>query len=70
MPKVGIFVVGIMSLIVAISILPHFGRDASVTTREHGVVPKLHWSDAPFVTNFPILLNIYRSFITYIHYFR
>lgn len=53
-PNVGMFVPGIMSIVVAISILPHLGRRGTVTTKAVGVIPKLHWSIAPIVTNLPI----------------
>jgi len=54
MPKVGMFIPGAISITVAISIFIHLGLKGTVTTSEVGAIPKLHWSIAPIVTNFPI----------------
>ena len=42
-----IFVIGIMSIIVAISMFPHFGLSGMMTISDDGAMPKLHWSIAP-----------------------
>jgi len=42
MPNVGMFAPGIISMVVAISILPHFGRRGTFTTSVVGAIPKLH----------------------------
>ena len=54
-PKVGILA-GVKSIGVANNIVIHFGRSGTVTINEQGVIPWLHWSIAPIVTNFPIYL--------------
>lgn len=59
MPKGMMFVMGIISMIFAISILPHFGRKGTVTMSDDGAIPKLHCSIAPMQTKFPIPLYIY-----------
>jgi hypothetical protein len=41
------FVIGIMSMILAISMLPHFGRIGTVTISVDGAIPKVHCSIAP-----------------------
>jgi hypothetical protein len=41
------FVIGIMSMMLAISMLPHFGRIGTVTVSVDGAVPKVHCSIAP-----------------------
>jgi len=41
------FVIGTMSMMLAISMLPHFGRIGTVTFSVDGVVPKVHCSIAP-----------------------
>jgi len=53
-PKEGMFEPDTLSAIVATGILPHFGRIGSATTSDDGIEPKVHWSIAPVVTNFPI----------------
>lgn len=53
-PKGSMLVFGTLSSIVAMSILPHFGRIGTLTVSDDGVVPKVHWSIAPVVTSFPI----------------
>lgn len=58
MPKGIIFVMGIMSIIFAISIFPHLGRNGTVTISDDGAIPKLHCSIAPIQTKFPIAINL------------
>lgn len=41
------FVIGTMSMMLAISMLPHFGRIGTVTVSVDGVVPKVHCNIAP-----------------------
>lgn len=53
MPKGLMFSMGAKSMMLAIGILPHIGR-IPMTVRGEGATPKLHWSNAPLVTNFPI----------------
>jgi hypothetical protein len=53
-PKGSIFVIGIMSVIFAISILLHLGRRGTVTISDDGAIPKLHCIMAPIQTNLPI----------------
>lgn len=51
---------GIISMVVAISMLQHLGRRGTVTISDDGANPNVHWSIAPIVTNFPIyLINYY-----------
>lgn len=54
MPKGRMFVIGAISMIFAISILPHLGRRGTVTISDDGAIPKLHCSVAPIQTKFPI----------------
>jgi hypothetical protein len=42
-----IFAMGTISIIVAISRLPHFGLSGMMTISDDGAIPKLHWSIAP-----------------------
>jgi hypothetical protein len=58
MPKGKMFVIGTISIIVAINMFCAFGRKGTVTINEDGAIPKLHCSNAPIQTNFPIPLTI------------
>jgi hypothetical protein len=49
-PKVGIFVMGIMSMMLAAGV-PHMVRLAGRTTSEDGAMPKEHIMTAPAVTS-------------------
>jgi hypothetical protein len=46
-PNGMIFAIGMLSMIVAMSMLPHFGRKGMITISDEGAIPKLHWSMAP-----------------------
>lgn len=54
MPKGIMLTIGILSMMLAISILPHLGRSGTMTDRVDGAIPKLHCSIAPIHTKFPI----------------
>lgn len=47
MPKGIMLVMGMMSIIVAIGILPHIGRIGTTTISVDGAMPNVHWSIAP-----------------------
>ena len=58
MPNDIIFVIGIMSVTLAMSMLPHLGLVGTVTISVDGDIPKVHCSIAPAHTKFPICLYI------------
>lgn len=47
MPNGMMFTIGAKSVMLAISILPHLGRNGTITFSVEGAMPKLHWSIAP-----------------------
>ncbi len=53
MPKVRMFVIGIMSMILAAGV-PHMVRFAGRTTSDDGAIPKEHIMTAPAVTSWAI----------------
>ena len=55
-PKGMIFDMGAMSIILAMSIFPHFGRNGTLTISDDGAIPKLHCSIAPIQTKFPMAI--------------
>lgn len=62
MPNGMILVIGIISVILAISIFPHFGRSGTVTISVDGAIPKVHCSIAPIHTKFPIYFSLNCNF--------
>ena len=61
-PKGLMFTIGAKSIMLAIGIFWFVGR-IPTTVRGLGAMPKLHWSNAPFVTNFPMIYFLFASFI-------
>ena len=57
MPNGIMFDIGTMSVMFAISIFPHLGRNGTFTVSGDGAIPKLHCSIAPIHTKFPITLT-------------
>lgn len=57
MPNGMMLDIGAMSMMLAISILPHLGRSGTVTINVDGAIPKLHCSIAPIHTKFPIVFR-------------
>jgi len=47
MPNGMMFTIGAKSMMLAINILPHLGRNGTMTLSVEGAIPKLHWSIAP-----------------------
>jgi hypothetical protein len=58
-PKGMMFIMGAISMIFAMSILPHLGRSGTVTISVDGAIPKLHCSIAPIQTKLPIIILLY-----------
>jgi len=63
MPKGMMFTIGLLSMMLAIGFICTLGRMGSITMNADGATPKLHFSNAPAQTNFPIL------FILLFYYF-
>jgi hypothetical protein len=47
MPNGMILAIGTISMTVAINMFPHLGRSGTITIKDDGAIPKLHWSMAP-----------------------
>ena len=54
-PKGLMLSIGAKSIMFAIGMFPFIGLSPT-TVSGVGTIPKLHWSNAPFVTNFPITM--------------
>ena len=63
MPNDMMLVDGTTSMILPISMFPHWGRRGSDTISDDGDIPKLHCSIAPIHTKFPIAIHFFNTIL-------